>query len=80
MLPIPNAMVDEMMSKSPINPCHITKNIIFLMTGFDKDQMNMVNLELLYYFLYSKSASNHVHSLRRYFPASSTTPQQALPP
>ena len=79
-LPIPNAMVDEMMRQSSINPCHITKNIIFLITGFDTDQMNMVNLEMPCRFLYSKSASNHVHSLRRYSPASSTTPQQALPP
>ena len=44
MLPLINtdAMVSKMMRDSPINPCHITKNIIFLMTGFDQDQMNMV--------------------------------------
>ena len=43
-LPLINsdAMVSKMMRDSPINPCHITKNIIFLMTGFDQDQMNMV--------------------------------------
>ena len=42
-----NAMVAKMMRESPINPCHITKNIIFLMTGFDRDQMNMVILKWL---------------------------------
>ena len=35
----------KMMRESPINPCHITKNIIFLLTGFDQDQMNMVALK-----------------------------------
>ena len=40
-----DAMVSKMMRESPINPCHITKNIIFLLTGFDQDQMNMVALK-----------------------------------
>ena len=55
LLPLPksNAMVglDKMMRESPINPCHITKNIIFLMTGFDQDQMNMVFILVKSYIL-----------------------------
>ena len=30
------------MASSMLNPCHISKNIIFLISGFNGHQMNMV--------------------------------------
>ena len=74
-----NAMVAKMMRESPINPCHITKNIIFLMTGFDRDQMNMVILKWLVICKTSTISSLNVIP-RRCFPASCPTPRRAPPP